>query len=400
MNRLRVAVIADFLEERWPSMDLVAEMLMDRLAREHHATIDATLVRPRLSARLSRVSSHRMALGFDRIAGRMYDYPRLVKSLAGRFDLFHVVDHSYSQLVHEVPCAQTIVTCHDLDTFRSVLEPNTEPRGIAFRAMTGRILNGLRRAGHVACDSFATRDQLVRSAGIPESKTSVVHNGSHPSCTIAPERGADCEAARLLDGRRDAIVEEASARPITNLLHVGSTIERKRIDVLLRVVAAIRRRNVSVRLVRVGGAFTASQAASARDLGLGDSIIVPFVDRATLSAIYRRCALLLMTSEREGFGLPMVESLMCGTPVVASDIAALREVGGGAATYCRVDDVEDWERKVCALLEERERSPREWASRREAGVARAESFNWSRYAAEIVDRYHQLAGRPGAGAAC
>jgi glycosyltransferase involved in cell wall biosynthesis len=398
MNRLRVAVIADFLEEGWPSMDLVAEMLMDRLRREHAATIEATLVRPALKARLSRVSRHRLASGLDRIAGRMWDYPRVVTGLAADFDLFHVVDHSYSQLIHELPGECTIVTCHDLDTFRSVLQPQSEPRGIAFRAMTRRIMDGMRKAGHVVCDSSATRDQLVRYAGIADSKTSVVHNGPHPSCTIAAEPAADWEAARLLDGRRSAIVSEASPPPVTNILHVGSTIERKRIDVLLRVVAAIRRREPAVRLVRVGGAFTAAQAASLRDLGLDDSVVVPFIDRATLAAIYRRSALLLMPSEREGFGLPVVESLMCGTPVVASGIAALREVGGEAVTYCEVDDVDGWERTVCALLDERRRRPEEWARRRAAGVARAESFSWSRYAAEIVDRYHQMAG--GAGVAC
>ena len=83
-----------------------------------------------------------------------------------------------------------------------------------------------------------------------------------------------------------------------------------------------------------------------RELGFGDAIVVlPALDRSTLAAVYRRCALLLMPSEREGFGLPVLEALACGTPVVASDAPALREVGGYAAAYCPVDDLEAWHRR-------------------------------------------------------
>jgi glycosyltransferase involved in cell wall biosynthesis len=381
MSPLRVALLADFLEEGWPSMDLVAEMLLDRLSREHAREIEVTLVRPALRHRLSRFSQNRRAFGFDRIAARLWDYPRLAATLAQRFDIFHIVDHSYAQLVHELPGDRTVVTCHDLDTFRSVLEPQREWRDPAFRAMTRRILNGLGKAGHVVCDTEATRALLIAKAGFSEQKTSVVHNGPHPSCTPLPEAAADREAARLLGPPRSS----------TDLLHVGSAIPRKRIDLLIRIISALGR---SVRLVRVGGPFTADQAALARDLGVG-AVVLPFVDRSTLAAIYRRSALLVMPSEREGFGLPLLESLACGTPVVASDIPALREVGGDAATYCAVGDIDGWTTAIGALLEEREQRPATWAKRREGGIRRAEAFSWSKYASEIASLYSRLAHHTG-----
>jgi hypothetical protein len=125
MTRLRVALLADYLEEGWPSMDLIAEMLLDRLSREHAATIEVSLIRPLLPRRLSRVSRQNLAFGVDRITGRLWDYPRFVSSLRERFDLFHVVDHSYAQLVHQLPAARTLVTCHDLDTRCSVSRDDT-----------------------------------------------------------------------------------------------------------------------------------------------------------------------------------------------------------------------------------------------------------------------------------
>ena len=376
MTRLRVALLADYLEEGWPSMDLVADMLLDRLNREHAATIDATLIRPPLRRRFSRVSERNLAFGVDRIAGRLWDYPRFAAELRDRFDLFHVVDHSYAQLVHQLPAARTVVSCHDLDTFRSVLEPERERRSAPFRVMTRRILEGLRKAGHVACDTEATRSQLIERAHFPESRTSVVHNGLHPSFSPRHEAAADREAARLL-GPRSSI----------DILHVGTAIPRKRIDVVVRVIAELGRRT---RLVRVGGPFSAEQAALARDLDVRVAIL-PFLDRATLAAIYRRSALLVMPSEREGFGLPLIESLACGTPVVASDIAALREVGGDAATYCAVGDVDAWVAAINELLDERDERPDEWGARQERGVRRAEAFSWSKYAREIASLYEQVA---------
>jgi glycosyltransferase involved in cell wall biosynthesis len=376
MTRLRVALLADYLEEGWPSMDLIAEMLVDRLNREHASTIDAMLIRPPLRRRLSRLSDKNVAFGVDRIAGRLWDYPRFAAELRDRFDLFHVVDHSYAQLVHRLPADRTVVSCHDLDTFRSVLEPQRERRGAAFRAMTRRILNGLRKAGHVACDTEATRTQLIKRAQFPESRTSVVHNGLHPSFSPQHEAAADREAARLL-GQRSSI----------DILHVGSAIPRKRIDVVVRVMAGLGRR---VRLVRVGGPFSAEQAALARDLDVRVAVL-PFLDRSTLAAVYRRSALLVMPSEREGFGLPLIEALACGTPVVASGIAALREVGGDAATYCAVGDIDAWVGAIDALLDEREERPAAWAARQERGIRRAEAFSWSKYAREIASLYEQVA---------
>jgi glycosyltransferase involved in cell wall biosynthesis len=384
-KRLRVAVVADLLEEGWPSMDLVADMLMDRLRNEHGDRIEATLVRPPLRRRataLPVVGGGRGAFSFDRLANRFRDYPRAVRRIAASHDVFHVVDHSYSQTVHELPGGRTVVTCHDLDTFRSLLDPDVEPRSAPFRFMTRRILTGLQRAGHVACDSEATRDALVARAGIPEGRTSVVLNGPHPSCSPAPEPAADAEAGRIL---------RSAARRV-DLLHVGSTIARKRIDVLLRVFARVLAGNPEVRLIRVGGPFTAEQRTLARDLGVEPSIVVlPFLDRSTLASVYRRSALVLLPSEREGFGLPVLEALACGTPIVASDIDVLREVGGPAAMYCATDDIDAWTATVTRARAERHQDPQGWRARQQAGTERAAAFSWSRYAADLVAIYTRLA---------
>jgi len=376
--RLRVAVIADYAEEYWPSMDLIADMLMSHLSSEHAATVDATLVRPVMRARLGR--------RVDRFLARFHDYPRVLAELGDGFDVFHVVDHSYAHLVHGLPPGRTLATCHDLDAFRSILQPREERRSLPFRWMTGRILSGLRLAAHVACDSEATRGALVELAGFPEQRLSVIPNGTDTGGQPDADAAADVEAARMLGPRH-----------FVELLHVGSTVPRKRIDLLLEVFAAVRQTRPEVRLTRVGGPFTAEQRVRARDLGVLDAIhVLPFVDRATLAAVYRRSALALLTSDREGFGLPIVEALAHGTPMVASDIPVLREIGSGAVTYCPVGDSGEWVETILRLLRERETDATSWLIRRTAGLARAADFSWSRYTEAVVARYHAIAGRPAA----
>jgi len=143
--------------------------------------------------------------------------------------------------------------------------------------------------------------------------------------------------------------------------------------------------------LRVGGAFTNEQIKLAEKLELGDSVLVlPYVERNVLASLYRRSALVLQTSEREGFGLAVVEAMACGTPVVASDLAVFREVGGDAADYSPVANVGAWSEKVIVLLEERLKNPERSLARRARGIERAGQFSWKEYARRIVEVYQQV----------
>src|SRR5262249_37885404 len=155
---------------------------------------------------------------------------------------------------------------------------------------------------------------------------------------------ADAEAARLL-GPADP-----AAPPL--LLHVGTNIPRKRVDVLLDVAAAVRRSLPGARLVKVGGALPPDLARRAESLGLAGGVVeLPFLDWPTLAAVYRRASLVLLPSEAEGFGLPAAEALACGVPMLASDLPALREVGGDVPVYRPVGDVASWAAAALTLLD-------------------------------------------------
>ena len=386
---LRVAVICDFVEECWPSMDLIGEMLAASLGTECGREIQAELLRPALRRRFSQlpiVGGSAFPRNADRLMNRFSDYPQWLRRRVSNYEVFHLVDHSYSQLVHALPPDRTVVTCHDLDTFRCLLEPERERRPKWFREMTRRILAGFRSAAHVLAVSSATRDELLHYGLFPPERISVVPNGVHPSCSAQPHKPADSEAAELLGHVKEPYL----------LLSVGSTLPRKRVDVLLRVFAAVRQEVPGVHLVRVGD-LTAEHRELARELGILDAISVfGFLTRDTLAAMYRRADLLLHPAVAEGFGLPLIEAMACGCPVLASDIPVLREVGGAAAAYCPAGDVPAWKTAAMTLLAEKSRQPGAWQTRRQLGMDRAAHFSWAENALATRMVYQKIMQQSGA----
>ncbi|HVA84580.1 MAG TPA: glycosyltransferase family 1 protein [Candidatus Binataceae bacterium] len=386
MRRLRLAVVCDYAEEGWPSMDLVGAMLCAELKLRHSAALDVTRIQPAFVRRLSRAIGERGArirFNADRALNRFFDYPRALRRLRDGFDVFHIVDHSYAHLAHQLAGARTVVTCHDLDAFRCLLASGAERRALPFRMMARWTLAGMGNAARVCCDSVATRDALVAGALVSPGRLVVIPNGVHPACSSSPDETADAAAAHLL-GPADPEVAE--------ILHVGSTIPRKRIDVLLRIQAAARAQFPNLRLIKAGGALTDDQKRLAQALGLEESIVtMPFLEPALLAALYRRAALVLVPSEAEGFGLPVIEALACATPVLASDLPVLREVGAEAAVYCAVADVPAWSAAVVAMLRERAANPERWAERRTGAIRQASRFSWAAYADRCAALYREIA---------
>src|ERR1700737_3877953 len=106
MARLRLTVVCDLVEENWPSMDLVAEMLLKHLRTDHADSVWAKRMCPPMICRFGRVPLLRNkspAFNIDRLLNRFWDYPRRLRERLRSFDFFHVCDHSYSHLVHSLP---------------------------------------------------------------------------------------------------------------------------------------------------------------------------------------------------------------------------------------------------------------------------------------------------------
>ncbi len=375
-RRLRLAVVRDMREERWPSMDLVADMLVACLERDHADLFASAEICPPMRSRLGRIGAlpQRLAFNADRLVNRFWDYPRVLRGRVADFDLFHLCDHSYAQLVHKLPAERAGVFCHDLDAFRCLLDPASEPRPFWFRKMARRILTGMQSAAVVFHSTDSVREQIERHGLVDTARLVKAPYGVPPEFF---ER----------DGADDVPAIEAAFGDAPFLLHVGSCIPRKRVDVLLDVFAGVVARVPELRLVHLGGDFTSAHQAQIDRLGIRRAVhSLPSQSRQTLAAIYRKAALVLLPSEAEGFGLPVVEALASGAIVVASDIRVLREVGGDAAVYCPTADVAAWVDTVRQLLSGAIAPPEPDARMRQARL-----YSWEIHTRIIREAYERLA---------
>lgn len=398
MSPIRVGVVCDYLEERWPSMDLIPEMILRYLAKRPASEVLAERICPpwnHRAVKLPVLGKSGVARNADRVFNRYVNYPKQIREYvrSGCFDLFHVTDHSYAQLVHAMPTNRTLVTCHDLDTFRCLLQPEAERRPGWFKALTRRTLDGLKKAAAVACDSEATRSAILRHNLLPEERLRVVYLSVHPECTPDPDPEADARA--------EAILGPPSGDDAPELLHVGSNIPRKRIDVLLKTFAGVKREIPGAKLIKVGGPFTPQQQALAESLGVVGSIkFIPYFEptpanHATLAAVYRRASLALQPSDAEGFGLPVAEAMACGTVVLASDLPVLREVGGNAAIYRPVGASEEWAEAAVSFLNEKHEQSSNYRQRRAESLAQSAGFTWVAHVNSLMEMYRDvLEGRP------
>ena len=265
-----------------------------------------------------------------------------VELLTGRLDVFHATNF----VLPPTRRAAGVVTVHDLAFLR--MTETVSAASARYRALVPR---SLRRARVVVTASAAVADQ-VREAYAAELGTTPVQavpHGVDPAWSAAAPPEAALRAALDL--------------PSSYLLFVGTLEPRKDLRTLL---AAVRLLRDAPPLVLVGPPGWGEQVA------VGDARTPGFLDDDALRSVVAGAAALVLPSRDEGFGLTVLEALAAGTPVVASDLPVLREVGGDAVAYAAVGDAEAFAAALTAVLE----SPGDPAVRR----AQAAPFTWQRSA--------------------
>jgi glycosyltransferase involved in cell wall biosynthesis len=251
----------------------------------------------------------------ERVPGARWLDHLWLASAPGPFDLYHGTNY----VAPWWSAAPVVLTVHDL-TVR--LFPDTHPW--RRRAMHALLPARCRRAARVIADSGATRDDLVRLCGVAPAHVDVVplaadHLGPPPD-----------DAARAAVRRRHGLPERFT-------LFLGALEERKNLPALLTAFASLREEGVAHALVLAGGgapSYVAGLRDAGRRLGLreGHEFWLPGpIDDADLPALYASCDAFVYPSLYEGFGLPPLEAMACGAPVVAARGSSLEELFAGAA---------------------------------------------------------------------
>lgn len=282
--------------------------------------------------------------------------------------LFHATEHLLLPLWH-VP---TVLTVHDL-IFRKLPEHH--------KALNRWYLNATmpltcKRASHIIAISQATKHDIIEAYGIPDEKITVIYEAAAPSFT--PQPPVRLEAVRAHYHLPDAY-----------LLFVGTIEPRKNLTRLLHAWEPLYAQREAPPLVIVGktGWLTGDFFAALEQSPAKDGVILPgYVAEQDLPAVYGAATALVMPSLYEGFGLPPLEAMACGTPVLCSDSSSLPEVVGDAAVQFDPRDEHDMARAIRTVVADADLRQQ----LAQLGLAQAARFSWEKTAKQTLAVYRKL----------
>lgn len=263
-----------------------------------------------------------------------------------------------------------MITIHDLVRicFPFARETMREKMGLKLDAL------GLKKAQHIITVSACTKADLMRYLKIPENKITVIYHG------------VDRSVFKPVCGRRLGF---------PYLLYVGTERPRKNLGTLLRAFAILKKDTSAFRhfkLLKVGSAgrtdeFRRRTISEVRHLGLeGEVIFVDWVSDEDLAGYYSSATALVMPSLYEGFGLPLIEAMACGCPVIASNSSSLPEVAGDAGLLIDPHDPHGLAEAMRQVITE----PALRAELIEKGFKRTQRFSWERAAQETLQVYSKV----------
>lgn len=290
-----------------------------------------------------------------------------------KLDLLHAT-------VNVIPIAATrpmVVTVHDLSFLRY---PDSFPP-VQRTYLRTQVRRSVRRAAQVIAVSEATRQDLINLFGVPAQRVDVVYNGIDVAFRPAPED-------QVTQFRRQ------KGLPEHFILHVGTLEPRKNLVRLVhafRLVREQKKRWSDLKLVLVGGKgwYYGEIFEAVHQLHLDDAVLFPgFVADNELPWWYRAATVFAYPSLLEGFGLPVVEAMACGTPTVTSALSSLPEIAGDAALL--VDPTS--EHGLAMALYQVLTDPRLARDLRERGLRQAARFSWRHTAFQTANVYRRVLG--------
>jgi len=284
--------------------------------------------------------------------------------------------HSPDFIPPHRPTCKSVITVHDL---AFLLYPHFLTKESA--RYYGHIDQAVRWTDHIISVSKSTKQDTVEHLGVPEDKITVVYEAANPIfCPI--DRAEAQEQVRNRHGVDGPFV-----------LFVSTIEPRKNVPTLLRALHQLRQcYKEDIRLVLAGGRGWLFEDAFAvvEDLKLDDRVhFLGRVSSQDLLYLYNAAEMLAHPAFYEGFGLPPLEAMACGLPVIVSDVASLPEVVGDAGLLIDPNDVDELTVAMWRLLNDSEL----WQEMRGKGLRQAGRFSWERAARETLDIYRLVCAK-------
>ncbi|HET6317871.1 MAG TPA: glycosyltransferase family 1 protein [Chloroflexota bacterium] len=294
--------------------------------------------------------------------------------LSGPVDLYHSPDFVLPPLRR----ARGVLTVHDL---AFLMRP--ECADARLRAYLEEVVpRSVQRAEYIIADSENTRNDLVVLLGVNPDAVSVVPGG-------VEERFAPVTDGKALD----AIHKRIGVGDAPFILSIGVIEPRKNLNRLMDAFRLLKEREIGppdLKLVLAGGHGWLVEGIlqhHAKSPVRSDILMPGFIADDLLPALYSAASVFAFPSLYEGFGLPILEAMACGTPVVASKSSCLPEVAEGASALIDPDDTED----LAGALEQTLCNPELRTQLSEKGRARAAEYTWGRAARSLLNVYQKVA---------
>ncbi len=289
-----------------------------------------------------------------------------------RLDVLHSPNNTAP--VSRLGDTRLVITIHDVIYLlprSEVPAPTNTYQRLGHRYRRWSVSQAARHADRIVTDSQHSKNDVTRLLGVPESQVDVVETGPGPEFRRLGDRSAATEAMRNQGITRPFVFALAASDP------------RKNIKALIQGFEALKDIRPHHRLVLAGSGPRDSAVwhTEAARLGL-DVTTLGFVSSDELIALYNLAEFFVFPSLYEGFGLPVVEAMACGTPVIASNRSSIPEVAGGAAML--VDPTPEALGAAMRVVAG-DRQIREDLT--EAGLARVARYSWARTAHEMVKIY-------------
>lgn len=281
-------------------------------------------------------------------------------------DVFHAAAFAFPAGYHGV----SVFTCYDL-TFLTHPECHTRTNKIA--CLTGTLEAHLAGA-HFLAISEATAVEIERQLGTERSRIHVTHLAAGPAFRPLPEEEARAKLKKSFGIEGPFVLAVATLEPRKNL--------RRLLAAYTDLPAGLRERHPLVMAGGKGWLLDEENLA-----GLDAAMRLGHVATDDLVALYSAATVFAYPSLAEGFGLPVVEAMACGAPVLTSNVSSLPEVAGDAAQLVDPLDADAIRDALRDLLED----PEKRSDLRRRGFERAATFSWERTARETLELYRQLA---------
>jgi glycosyltransferase involved in cell wall biosynthesis len=351
---MKVNIFLNFTEDYRISMNTVGQLTADYLKKySNNCTVNTFLPTTGLLERFVPLDIWKM-----RVA-RYFTYPRLVKSLETA-DIAHIVDHQYAHLVHKINSKVKIITVHDLVPliFTKLLKKN--------HYLVKHSLSHLKFFDKVIAVSHNTKADILKHTDCPKDKIEVLYFPVEHFFNITISNNKKiCEKFKLPINKKKILI-------------VGNTFY-KNLDTSFKVFKNLIDRNIDIALVKLGN----FEDIKIEDRYKDKIFQITNLTRQEVSEIYKITDVLLFPSIYEGYGLPTLEAMKSGVPVVCSNSSSLPEIVGDAALMSDYADVNFFTDAVYKLLTDEQL----YSQKKKEGIRRAENFNIPKYTDKLLELY-------------